>query len=346
MTTHRFFARSLSFLGAASLGLLASAARAECVADGDCEKGFTCQVVGVTACAEPACPPGEPCPAPEPCVAEEFRECMPGPCTADSDCAEGMACLTETYDCKDAPAISCPPGEACPEPAPCEPATYSQCVPKYALPCTADADCGEGFDCVPEEIWECAGSGGSAGGGTDPKPTPGAEPMPLPAEPADGGAILPPECTVTQGTVNYCRVKDVSCATSADCPASWTCEEVGGYSECSAGGSSDPSSPPPEPVCTTTPGELKCVPPFADVGYPSGGGGPLYGTANDGSGAAEGGEGRTPPTAGAPGPDKGATAGADPTDEGDDSSSSASSSDDGGCQMGAGRASSSGASLL
>lgn len=191
---------------------------------------------------------------------------------------------------------------------------------------------------------ECAGSGGSAGGGTDPMPTPGTEPMPPETDPADGGAIPAPECTVTQGPGMYCRVKDVACATSADCPASWTCEEVGGWSECSAGGSSDPSAPPTEPVCTTTPGELKCVPPFADVGYPSGGG-PLY-TAGDGSGAAEGGEGATPPTA--PAPDKGATGGADPgaapTDDAD--GSSASSGDDGGCQMGAGRASSGGASLL
>jgi hypothetical protein len=58
MTSHLFLRGSLATLFAlGSLGVArtAGADPASCTADSDCTKGFTCQVVGATACPGTAC---------------------------------------------------------------------------------------------------------------------------------------------------------------------------------------------------------------------------------------------------------------------------------------------------
>src|SRR5437868_448332 len=83
----------------AALACVASASAQDtstCSADTDCDKGMVCKVTGGTACASPVCPEGQKCPQPEPCTTMEFKSCVPGPCTTDSDCAADMVCYAQT----------------------------------------------------------------------------------------------------------------------------------------------------------------------------------------------------------------------------------------------------------
>jgi Cys-rich repeat protein len=174
MTSHLFLRGSLATLfalGALGVARTAGADPTSCAADSDCTKGFTCQVVGATACAGTACavPPAgadaEACPPPPVCDPTVIKGCMPGPCTTDSDCATGMVCYADTY-------TSCPPPEPvpiCPKNADCAaPAidagvctttTMNSCVPRYDLPCKVASDCGDGFTCAPDTTTECSGGG-------------------------------------------------------------------------------------------------------------------------------------------------------------------------------------------
>jgi MYXO-CTERM domain-containing protein len=235
-------------------------------------------------------------------------------------------------------------------PPECTAIEVTQCVPKYMLSCTVAADCGEGFECVPEQQCSCPGSSGSGGGTDTGGATPGSGGMVNAGDPAM--PIAPPEeteCTCTNGPTSYCKPLEVPCAAASDCPAGWSCTEVGGSATCGAATpSSDPASggaanggaaePAPPPECTETPGEMLCVPP-----YYGGRGGVSLGSDDRGESGGQGGASTGGPTSGeppttAPNP-------ADPSD-GDTSKSSASSGDDGGCQMGSGPAGGSGASLL
>jgi Cys-rich repeat protein len=332
MTSHFFLRGSLAALFAlGSLGVArtAGADPASCTADSDCTKGFTCQVVGATACPGTACavPPAgvdaEACPPPPVCDPTVIKGCMPGPCTTDSDCATGMVCYADTY-------TSCPPPEpvpVCPKNADCAaPAidagactttTVNSCVPRYDLPCKVASDCGDGFTCVPDTTTECSG-GGSAGSGvangstgttSGPALLVDASPVTVGAEDASSP---PPSCTTTVSSTSSCQANSIPCTTAANCPSTWTCvaqpepaTEIcagpvsldGGVDPC---GTPDPTSP-----------QSLCEPPYANLGS-NFGGSTLLGT-----GTAPVAAGSTPVNGGAP------------------SSVSGPTSSSGGCQMAA-----------
>jgi len=283
-------------LVAASVILFSFQAHAQsqssCATSADCGRGFSCEVIGGTACAGVACPDGQPCPAPPPCEPQTLLGCVPSTsCTADTDCAEGMICHAEMASTCIEPAIACAPDQNCVLPAPnCTSTVVNRCMPKYALECKLAADCGEGFDCVPEQMCTCsggpgtappagttppAGAGGSAGSGATPPPS-GADAAPAPPVGTSTGTAVPPTgtsmptdpgCTCTAGPTSICQPKDLPCATSANCPSTWSCTLVGGYSTCDTSPAPAPDSPFPvaPTTCTSVAGELKCVPPYYET---------------------------------------------------------------------------------
>jgi MYXO-CTERM domain-containing protein len=208
----------------------AGTARADdstCQMDTDCGKGWSCQVVGGTACASgaPACPPGAPCEAPPPCVNSEIKACVPAGCSSDTDCADGMVCFGYPTPC---PGIACPPGAAC-DPPVCDPGP-KQCTPKYDLPCVADADCGGGFTC--EFGQEC--SGGSASGSAGTPANPGSAGS---AGSAGGGLPVPLPTTCMTSSTGSCQLTPVTCKNNLDCQAGWSCLNVAPGYGCAEAGS-------------------------------------------------------------------------------------------------------------
>ncbi len=234
---------------AALLGHSGRAAAQECESDADCVASYTCEVVGESGCGF-ACPDGTPDCAPPPdadCAVMQYKACVPGPCSSDSDCEDGMVCFEqEVFSCPPSAEIDCPPGADCPKPPEpvCETTTTSSCVPRYAVPCEEDADCGDGFDCVEDIAYACAGSTPSSGGGSDPGDPGGAAgsaapepaPLPLPDE--------PPTCTEEPTGTFHCEAREVECEADADCPTDWTCQENYSRPVCS-GVMTDPATPPP-----------------------------------------------------------------------------------------------------
>src|SRR5262249_35719598 len=152
MYAPRFLPTTLSLLASGAVALFAGAAHAgqSCTVDTDCEHGFTCQTNGISACPAIACAPNTDCP--QPFCPPPSKECVPGPCNAHSDCADGMVCYqSEQKSCTNATAPACPPNADCPAlppppPPECTVTTTRSCVPRYLLPCTNDAGCGEGFN--------------------------------------------------------------------------------------------------------------------------------------------------------------------------------------------------------
>lgn len=282
---------SAALIALTALAAAGSAAAEECTTDADCGVGFACQLTGATACAEPACPPGEPCPEPAPCETEEFYECVPVPveCASDADCGEGSVCESYTYEeCSGGgaiPGIPCEEGGDCtdtpapPEDADCTTVTESYCIPQYAAGCEIDADCGAGFTCTEMEMCSCGGSGGSDGGvpGTDTPPVPGegsgssSDPSETPTEPVD-------DCVCEPSGEFYCELIPVECTADTDCTDGFICQES--Y-ETDVACAQDPESgevicPEPEPATRY------CVPENYEAWYGNGGvpGGEAFPTAD------------------------------------------------------------------
>jgi len=152
--------------------------------------------------------------------------CQPGPCTADTDCAAGMVChsaLLTTCSGGKAPP-PCPADTKCDtsvtDPI-CTTETVSTCAFKWALPCNADADCGDGFSCQPSLIVSCSGGTpggtgtGTSGGGSSSSGTAG----------SSAGELVADSCTTTMNYPGSCRPLATTCATSADCPSNWVCQD-------------------------------------------------------------------------------------------------------------------------
>ena len=268
-------ALSLSFLGPAAF---AGGLGDPCEASTDCERGLTCEIVGGTACACPApepTPDGEGFAPPPPCEcpeAEDIKACVPGPCSTNADCADGLVCATFEEGCAGTtePAVPCrsddpdcrpaPP----PEPEECTPRTVSMCAPRWVLPCEAADDCGAGFTCEATEVCTCTGSGGtevppdsgSSGSGSDPSEGGGSSD---PANPSESdppeGAPLPPEesCTCAPGDENRCRPVETPCSSDTDCAEGWRCDLDANDTPCAIpeGGAPDPNCGAPEPASTT-----------------------------------------------------------------------------------------------
>ncbi|HVW27714.1 MAG TPA: MYXO-CTERM sorting domain-containing protein [Polyangiaceae bacterium] len=375
-----------ALLASAAFSLTAGSASAgqSCTVDSDCAHGFDCEVVGGTACATPACAPGVACPPAPPCEAQVIKECVPGTCMAHSDCADGMVCYAiPSTTCASPPrAAACPPNTKCDPPADtppdCTTTTTNRCVPRYDLPCTTDASCGDGFSCVPDpDSCACSGGGvvtsggGSAGSSGSAAVDAGAgKPTPVPTSttPPTPDPVPPQGCSCTPSTTNHCTPKATTCAADSDCPATWTCETINAGVACGGAAESLPDGgtkfimdtcPPPPP-------------PTHQCEAPNYGG--SYGAALSAStSASKGTTGSVAPTAGAPAPDgtpvegaPGSTSGvagsgndgvprgttgsagsaAASDNDSANSGSGSSSSDNGGCQMSAGQADTTGASLL
>ncbi|MBV9946105.1 MAG: hypothetical protein JOZ69_04570 [Myxococcales bacterium] len=331
--SYRFFRLPIALaLGLPALVAFPARAQADaCAVDADCGHGFTCQVVGGTACAGVACKPGDECPAPPPCEPTVVKGCVPDACTSNSDCATDMVCVSSTSTTCSGGSAACPPNTQCPPPPPpdCTTQTTSQCEPRYLADCKVDSDCGTGFTCVAEQACGCAGSGGaSMGAGIDgsaggsggssnpamgaptPAPSPavdgGAAPPPqrLDASPADSVDASPPDCTCTPTGHGFCQLQPLPCNTAADCPSGgWTCEPAATPAAvCGAPVSVDGAAfgcDPPSPASSG------CVPPYWNTplanGHTAGAtsgdlGAP--GRGNSGTGGAP----ATPPTASGDGP--------------------------------------------
>lgn len=297
MTSHLLLRGSLVTLftlGALGAARTAAADPTSCSQNSDCTKGFTCQVVGATACPGYACASktgaldAQACPPPPACNPQTINGCLPGPCSTDSDCATGMVCYADSYTACPAPAPlpSCPPNAACAAPAldagACTTNTVKSCVPRYDLPCKVDSDCGDGFTCVPDTITSCSG-GGSTGsgvsGGAPVPPTTGSGPAIL----VDAGTVVigavdasspPPSCTTTTSSTSSCQAKTIPCASSAACPSTWTCvaQPQPVTNVCAGPLSLDGGAP----VCGSPnpgPSQMLCQPPYANLGSSFGAGG-------------------------------------------------------------------------
>lgn len=266
----------------------------ECATDADCPTGLTCEALGGSACATPACPPGEPCPEPTPCDPVIYYGCVappPPPCTADSDCGDGLACIIESYEsCSGGGAVGAP--EPLPGGAPdgsgtdtgtdpavdCTTETYSYCAPRWMGPCETAADCGDGFTCEPEVSCVCSGSSGgeippdagtgSSGGGSSgsssgssgssgdvPAPSPDGSGASIPVP--DGSGVTEDPCACEPTGTNYCALpsEPTACTSAADCPTDWSCEELSmGDTACAV--NPDGTTDCPEPTTA-----FYCLPP-------------------------------------------------------------------------------------
>jgi len=215
----------VALTGFAAVAPAQNAAAQSCDTDADCAHGYACQVTGGGgSCSAPACDDGVDCPEPE-CETFEYRECVPGACAGDNDCAEGMVCHTSSYETCTGGGASCDSSEDdCPppEPAECQQVSESRCTARYELPCVVDADCGGGFRCTEQTWVECSGgsSGGTNGGGDDAAQDAGvAQPKPGVDEP---DAV---ECTEVQSGTFYCELLVVPCEADAECPSGLTCQD-------------------------------------------------------------------------------------------------------------------------
>lgn len=276
MLTRRLITTTLTALPALGVSVAWAApaappaAEGECQDDSGCPTGYVCEVTGGSACA---CPEGGPCDCGTPV---EYRSCVPGPCTSDADCADGMACATYEVPC--AMDVPCSSDGNCGEAPPCESQSESICAPRWVLPCQADADCGAGFTCEETEICTCSGGGATP---TDPD-SPGS---PDSSGGSDSGGssgdasgeapdAMPPadDCTCAPSGTKYCHATEVTCSDASACPSGWTCETYTNAVDCAAPDPADGSEAPPcdapaEPPATSG----ICVPPYGgtfDSGVP------------------------------------------------------------------------------
>ena len=280
--------------GTATSGICTSVSiSGDCATDADCPDGLACEEVGGSACSSPACPPGEPCPEPTPCEPTVFYACVappPPPCTADSDCSEGLTCIIESYEVCSGGGFGGGPEPLPGDPSPgtpdgsgtgsepvvdCTTETYSYCAPRWMGPCTTAADCGDGFTCEPELSCYCSGSGGtdvppdtgtgsSGGGSSGGSDSPGSD-SPGSDSPGSGSSTPVPDgsgatedpCACEPTGSNYCALPDepTACTSASDCPTEWTCEELP-YSDAPCAVSPDGTTDCPEATAA-----FYCLPP-------------------------------------------------------------------------------------
>jgi MYXO-CTERM domain-containing protein len=246
LQTHARFGLLMSALALMSVPSAVSA-QETCATDGDCDHGYSCEVVGT--CPAVDCAEGSDC---ETFECDPVSACLPATdCNADADCAEGWTCASEQdSDCGDIAEPTCAPGdeECAKDPADvpeCNTVTVTHCAPPWALPCEAAADCGPGFECVEQIAMSCSGSSG----GSDPgEPTPSGDPQPADADggagfaPPPDGEPLPPDepgsCTSMPTGEFRCELIETTCETNADCAAGLSCQESRSDAVCSGGSDS------------------------------------------------------------------------------------------------------------
>lgn len=266
-------AKALWLAAALAVPILTSRAALadEVCGDTTCGKGFVCQSYEMGRCSVPTrSDPGTPVAAggtvgvvptapgvgaassdgssAEP-VCETFTayECVPAPCTADADCADGMVCHTYTNEtCSGTDTPACPPDDpecvAPPaEPVECTTSTTQQCVARYQLPCTTASDCGPGFTCEEQQSCWCSGSGprsGTGEGGSS-----GDDEVPP-------DVVEPPDCGCAPTGTFACQLQTIACNADADCPSSLVCvDNPNGSCWMSSDGTSGCTTPDPAKVC-------------------------------------------------------------------------------------------------
>ena len=250
--------------------------------------------------------------------------CQPAPCTVDIDCAAGMVCHAETLTtCSGGGKAEppCPADTKCEstvtDPPVCTSQTVSTCTYKWALPCNADADCGDGFACQPSVTTSCSGGtggGGTVGTGTVSSGSPGTE-------------LVADSCTMTTKFPGSCHPVAVTCATSADCPSNWICQDnvtVVGTGGIAGAGGAAPSTSDGSPVSGSGSGvasadvapptfSRSCVAPYTASPEQGGGVGGRTGS-SPGSPTTTGNDGNPPPSGSNDGKSAtGGTTGSQPT---------------------------------
>lgn len=241
LSVHWSLARAIGLvLAAAPLAYSEAALAQESCGESTCPRGYTCE-------SAPGACPAIFCDGPDcgtPCDPRPVEYCAPAPCSSNADCGEGMLCAEHaTTVCEDASSPACAPGERCevpPDGRDCTSETTFSCTPRWQLPCSADADCGSGFRCEQQE--RCS----------------------APAYPADPGdreaASADPdrlEVTCEPSGDFACVAEQVECASSADCPADWTCSAVNDAVCSDAAGADD---------CQLVERSSYCQPPYGNLG--------------------------------------------------------------------------------
>lgn len=302
-TSRKFCARTLGLSAALAVPMLVSnvALADEICGDTTCQKGFVCQSYEIAKCGtserkDPTSAPvaggagsatgasvgaavsvdGGTDPA---CDSYTEYQCVPAPCSADADCADGMVCHTFTdQTCSTSSVAACKPGTPeCDEviepvePPVCTTTTRQQCVARYELPCTTASDCGPGFTCEEQQSCWCSGSKprsgtgeGGAAGTAVPTPTTSVSQGPgagsgaatssdgsevVNEDPGDG-SVDPPECGCAPTGTFECRLQTIACNADADCPSGLLCvDNPSGYCWASSDGTSGCSTPDPAKVC-------------------------------------------------------------------------------------------------
>lgn len=279
------------------------AAADEVCGDTTCERGFVCRSYDIGKCdfggvaTEPAdgasaapsggasagiatpsiaVPPREDAGTPS-CESYTVHECVPAPCTADTDCADGMVCHTYTSQtCTGTAPTRCAPDQpdCVSEPVPppeCTTTTTSQCVARYQLPCTTASDCGAGFTCEEQQTCWCSGSkphsepGAAPAGGSAGVAVPVAVGSGAAASVASGGvsgvatddvavndvaAEEDPACGCAPSGTFACRLQTIACNADADCPSGLICvDNPAGACWAASDGTSGCTTPDPAKVC-------------------------------------------------------------------------------------------------
>ena len=301
---HVFFACVIASAGWLAAPAMARTPQAEpraCSSNADCERGEYCEYAP---CATPdgqdpsecapagycygvesgpvevyGCSSDADCDADQRCelYGEEggnYGACLPTwmvPCQADADCGAGLRCV-ETGGW-DGPRVDPPTepmpmpgaepaGEAPPQPPQRMGVSVAFCLPGWAAPCDTDNDCGAHFTCEEEEICWCSGGGAPGWDGDAPTPEP---------------FFDDPDCGCELAGSFSCVMEEITCAQDSDCPADWTCEEVGGGDGvCWASDDGDFGCTEPDPSAT----ESLCFPPYYNDmarGWGGAGGSPTYG---------------------------------------------------------------------
>ena len=257
----------------AVFAVVPSVARASCKVDSDCPKGWTCDEATSEICSGSSCPDNDPtCSSEEVCETVSEYECVPGTCSADADCADGMTCYEYVDEsCEDYRQNCTSAGSDC-EPRPeCDTSTQSACLPQWIPPCTEDADCGAGFTCVAQQMCECSTTSrpidATAGAGSD-VASGGA---------SDGPSDSDTDCTCTTADEKRCEPVEEkqTCDADSECPSGWTCEELTTTEDSctasepapsAAGAAGAPESDAYAPECTTTTSTEKlCMPQYFDL---------------------------------------------------------------------------------